>query len=101
MNQLAGPGLHATLAQVADPVQLAAAWADVLASDRDDGALGPGVARFAEDADEHLACIADELRSGKYQPGQLMPVELPRPDGRIRLLHVPMELANCPVAQGS
>ena len=89
MNGPAGLALRATLAQVADPAQLAAAWADVLSSDREDGALGHGVARFAEDADEHLACLADELRSGKYQPGRLVPVELTRPDGRIRLLHVP------------
>jgi len=89
VNGPVGPGLRATLAQVADPVQLAAAWADVLASDQEDGVLGQGVAQFAEDADEHLARIAGELRSGTYKPGQLMPVKLPRPDGRIRLLHVP------------
>jgi CRISP-associated protein Cas1 len=81
--------MPATLAQVADPAQLAVAWADVLASDQEDGVLGHGVARFAEDADESLARIADELRSGTYEPGQLAPVRLPRPDGRIRLLHVP------------
>ena len=81
--------MPATLAQVADPAQLAVAWADVLASDQEDGVRGHGVARFAEDADESLARIADELRSGTYEPGQLAPVRLPRPDGRIRLLHVP------------
>lgn len=37
--------LHATLARVASPDQLAAAWADVLASDHDDGIPAPGVAR--------------------------------------------------------
>lgn len=89
MNPPNGRVLRATLAQVSDPAQLAAAWADVLASDKEDGTLGAGVARFAEDADEHLARICEEIRSGTYQPGQLTPVGLPRPDGRTRLLHVP------------
>jgi CRISP-associated protein Cas1 len=90
VNRPPGPAsLHATLAQVADPAQLAAAWAGVLASDREDGVLGQGVARFAEDADEHLARIAADLCAGTYKPGQLTPVGLPRPDGRLRMLHVP------------
>lgn len=81
--------LRPGLAQVADPRQLAAAWDEVLAADRDDGMLGPGVTRFAEAADEHLAEIAAWLRSGRYQPGRLTPVRLPRPDGQVRVLHVP------------
>lgn len=81
--------LHAALTRVAEPAQLAAAWADMLASDREDGVLGQGVARFAEDADERLARIAADLRSGTYEPGQLTPVGLPRPDGRMRMLHIP------------
>jgi CRISP-associated protein Cas1 len=79
----------ALLSQVADPGRLAAAWADVLASDREDGVLGAGVARFAEDADEHLACIVADLESGGYEPGPLTPVAIPRPDGRMRTLHIP------------
>ena len=51
----------------------------MLASDWEDGTLGHAVTRFAEDADEQLARIAGEIRSGTYEPGQLMPVELPRP----------------------
>ncbi len=49
--------LHASLAQVADLGQLVVAWDDVLAGDRDDGMLGPGVARFAQDAEQNLAEI--------------------------------------------
>ena len=78
----------ALLSQVADPGRLAA-WADLLASDRDDGVLGAGVTRFAEDAEEYLARIAAELLSGSYEPGRLTPVTIPRPDGRMRTLHVP------------
>ena len=86
----AGPyHLHASLARVASPDQLAAAWEDVLAADRADGVLGPGVARFAPDAGQHLAEVAIQLAADIYQPGQLTPVALPRPDGQTRLLHVP------------
>jgi CRISPR-associated protein Cas1 len=85
-----GPAhLHATLAQVADPDQLATAWADVLAGDRGDGVLGPGVAHFAREAEQHLAEIAADLQAGQYEPGRLTPVALPRPDGQARILHVP------------
>jgi CRISPR-associated protein Cas1 len=55
---------QACLAWVADAAQLAAAWADVLASDLDDGALGAGVSRFAGDAEENLAELAASLEAG-------------------------------------
>jgi CRISPR-associated protein Cas1 len=42
------------LAHVATLSLLRAAWLDVLAKDRDDGAPGAGVSRFAEDAEENL-----------------------------------------------
>ncbi len=82
--------IHATLAQVADLGQLAAAWNDVLTSDRDDGTLGAGVTRFGRDAEQNLAEIAAQLSAGGYRPGRLTPVRLPRADGRVRLLHVPV-----------
>lgn len=80
---------QATLAWVAAPGRLAAAWADVLASDLDDGVLGAGVSRFREDAEENLAQIAADLRAGGYEPGPLTPAGIPRPDGRLRTLHIP------------
>ncbi len=81
--------LHAGLAQVAGLGQLTAAWNDVLDGDRDDGILGPGVTRFAQDADQNLAEMAAQLSAGLYRPGRLAPVRLPRADGQVRLLHVP------------
>ncbi len=82
-------GLRATLVEVAEPVRLAAAWADVLASDLEDGTLGAGVSRFAENADQALIEIAGQLLGGGYKPGWLTPVGVPRPDGHERVLHVP------------
>jgi retron-type reverse transcriptase len=82
-------GLRATLAEIAEPGRLADVWAQVLASDLDDGVLGAGVSRFAENADQNLAEIATRLLARNYEPGQLTPVSLPRPDGQMRVLHVP------------
>jgi retron-type reverse transcriptase len=90
VSEFPGPAhLRATLAQVASPDLLASAWADVLASDRDDEVPGAGVARFAQDAEDHLAEIGAQLESGSYAPGRLTPVALPRPDGQTRMLHIP------------
>lgn len=81
--------MRATRTEVADLARLAAAWNEVLASDRDDGVLGTGVARFAQDSDSNLAAIAAQLLAGSYQPGWLTPVTLTRPDGQARVLHIP------------
>jgi retron-type reverse transcriptase len=54
-----------------------------------DFCFGPGMARFAQDADHYLAEIARQLESGTYEPGRLTPVALPRPDGQLRMLYVP------------
>jgi CRISP-associated protein Cas1 len=82
--------MRASMAQVADLGQLTVAWNDVLAGDRDDGVLGPGVARFAQDAEQNLTAMAEQLSAGTYRPGHLTPVSLPRADGQVRLLHVPV-----------
>jgi hypothetical protein len=67
--------LHVGLAQVADLSQLTAAWDDVLASDRDDGVLGPGVARFARDAEQHLAEMAAQLAVGTVTCASVLPAQ--------------------------
>ena len=88
----AGSGLrlHATLARVASPDQLAAAWADVLASDRDDGVLGAGRLPLRARTPTSISPNSPpSLPAGSYRPGWLTPVALPRPDGQTRLLHVP------------
>jgi hypothetical protein len=54
------------LADVASVDLLRSCWHDVLAADREDGALGTGVARFAESADERLEELAGLLTNGEY-----------------------------------
>lgn len=77
------------LARVASIELLTSAWLDVLAKDRDDGMLGAGVASFAQDSAERIAEIAADLGAGRYLPQRLTPVPIVRPDGAVRLLHVP------------
>ena len=68
---------------------LVQAWEEILDSDREDGALAHGVARFADDATARITAIAEALLAGTYDPDRLTPIPLIRPDGRTRLLHVP------------
>lgn len=79
-------GLYGRVAQL--PL-LRSCWAGLLANDRDDGALGAGVSRFAVDAEERLARIAADLTDCRYRPGLLARVAVPRDDGGVRMLHVP------------
>lgn len=81
--------MSSLLARAAAPAALRSAWLDLLAGDRADGVLGAGVARFAEDAEENLAELSEQLAAGGYRPGLLMRVALPRPDGPPRVLAVP------------
>lgn len=81
--------MTALLRRVAEIGLLRSSWGDVLANDREDGGLGAGVARFAEDAEARLQGIAAELAAGTFAPGLLTRVDLPREDGTSRLLHVP------------
>lgn len=67
---------------------LLAAWRDVLAGDREDGVLAPGVQRFEEDVEDQLAQLRSELLDGSYRPRDLTQVLLPESDGS-RELQVP------------
>jgi hypothetical protein len=59
------------LAQVATVSLLRSAWLDVLSNDSDDGVLGAGVSRFADDAEDNLGKLADRVLAGTYRPGRL------------------------------
>ncbi len=61
----------------------------MLAPDLDDGVLGAIVSHFAENADQNLADISAQLISGEFEPGRLTPIVLPRPDGDLRVPHIP------------
>lgn len=64
------------------------AWEDVLANDRADGVLSPGIERFADDAATNLEKLSDELATGSYRPRDLTEVAI-HDDGDVRTLHIP------------
>jgi RNA-directed DNA polymerase len=48
---------------------------------------------------QHWPAIRDQLLSGTYKPQPVKRVEIPKPDGGIRKLGIPMVKANCTGAQ--
>lgn len=88
---IAPPGeyVSALLDRVGGLDLLRSAWADVLASDSDDGVLGAGVARFVADAEAKLAELSAQVGAGEYRPGRLARVEIPRESGAPRVLQIP------------
>lgn len=82
-----------TLATLADTAfsldALTSAWAEVLANDAQDGALGPGVRAFNDELDDRLARLNANLAWGAYEPDDLTEVTLDRPGKAPRVLHIP------------
>jgi len=56
---------------------------------------------FESDLRNNLYRIWNRMSSGTYFPPPVMAVEIPKASGGTRMLGVPTEPANCPVAQGS
>lgn len=78
------------LEAVANPVNLAAAWAKVRANAGAGGVDGQSVAAFAADAEHQLGGLRRRLLSAeRYVPPPVRRVEIPKPDGRIRPLGIP------------
>lgn len=76
------------LAMAATIRALHRAWDDVLANDREDGVLSPGIERFADAVDANLAQLSEQLTDGSYRPRDLTEVRIPD-GGKVRVLHVP------------
>ena len=77
------------LAQVATVSLLRSAWLDVLSNDSDDGVLGAGVSRFADDAEDNLGKLADRVLAGTYRPGRLTRLTVGGSGTKPRRLQVP------------
>ena len=65
------------------------------------GVDGQSIAEFEEDLKGNLYKLWNRLSSGTYFPPPVRGVEIPKKAGGTRMLGVPTEPANCPVAQGS
>ena len=68
---------------------LTRAWEDTLATDASDGELQPSIVRFSGDAGRRLTELADALATGRYVPGDLTELHIPKADGTHRVLHIP------------
>ncbi len=66
------------------------------------GADGQSIEDFEKDLKNNLYKIWNRMSSGSYFPPPVRAVEIPKSHGGgTRILGVPTEPANCPVAQGS
>lgn len=75
---------------IADPANLAAAWAKVRANAGAAGVDGQSIAAFAADEEHQLASLRRRLLSAeRYVPPPVRRVEIPKPDGRMRPLGIP------------
>lgn len=78
------------LEAIADPVNLARAWASVRANAGAAGIDGQTVAAFAADEEHQLTSLRRRLLSAeRYVPPPVRRVEIPKPDGRMRPLGIP------------
>ena len=78
------------------------AWEKVKANKGAPGVDGVSIAEFEKDLKGNLYKIWNRMSSGSYFPRPVRAVQIPKPHGEgARILGVPTEPANCPVAQGS
>jgi len=78
------------------------AWEKVRANKGAPGVDAVTIAEFESDLKNSLYKIWNRLSSGTYFPPPVRAVEVAKPHGGgTRILGVPTEPANCPVAQGS
>ena len=78
------------------------AWEKVRANNGAPGVDAVGIGLFQEQLRDNLFKLWNRMSSGSYFPGPVRGVEIPKDHGAgVRLLGVPTEPANRPVAQGS
>ena len=78
------------LEAIADPTNLARAWARVRANAGAAGIDGQSVHAFDADAEHQLASLRRRLLSAeRYVPPPVRRVDIPKPDGRTRPLGIP------------
>jgi RNA-directed DNA polymerase len=78
------------LEAIAEPKNLARAWAVVRANRGASGVDGQTIAAFRSDAKHQLGALRSRLLSAeRYVPPPVRRVEIPKPDGRLRPLGIP------------
>lgn len=91
LREIGGACLMGELLEaIADPVNLATAWAKVRVNAGAAGVDGQSVTAFAADEGHQLVSLRRRLLSAeRYVPAPVRRVEIPKPDGRMRPLGIP------------
>ena len=83
------------MAQVLDRQNLHKALAQVRRNKGAPGIDGMSVEQLGEHLKAHWPAIRAQLVKGSYRPQPVRRVEIPKPDGRTRLLGIPTVLDRC------
>ncbi|MGA8458343.1 MAG: hypothetical protein WB800_23275 [Streptosporangiaceae bacterium] len=98
MSELKAPGKSFAISKQ----EVWEAWEKVKANKGAPGVDGCSIGDFEADLKKNLYKIWNRMSSGSYFPPPVLAVEIPKSHGGgTRVLGVPTEPANCPVAQGS
>jgi RNA-directed DNA polymerase len=89
-NGVKGGRWYSLMDKVYAPATLAAAWARVRANRGAAGVDGVSIERFAARSEVYLAELATALREGSYRPQPVKRVEIPKGDGKLRPLGIPV-----------
>lgn len=89
VNGVKGGCWFSLIDKVYAPATLAAAWAKVRANRGAAGVDGQSIERFAARAEDYLAELALDLRTGAYRAQPVRRVDIPKGDGKTRPLGIP------------
>ena len=90
VNGVRGGRWYSLMDKVYAPATLRAAWAKVEAKGGAAGVDGQSLERFAARSEEYLAELGEALRTGSYRARPIKRVEVPKGDGRLRPLGIPV-----------
>ena len=90
VNGVQGGKWYALIDKVYAPKTLALAWSKVQANKGAAGVDGQSIERFAAQADHYLAELSAAVREQTYCPHAVKRVEIPKSDGKLRPLGIPV-----------
>ena len=89
-NGVKGGKWYSLMDKVYAPATLNAAWAKVRANQGAAGVDGQSIEKFEVQADKYLSELSDSLRQGTYRPHAIKRTNIPKGDGRMRPLGIPV-----------
>jgi RNA-directed DNA polymerase len=88
-NGVKGGRWYSLMDKVSAPATLAAAWGKVRANGGAAGVDRQSIERFAARAEDYLAELSEDLRTGSYRAQAIRRVEIPKGEGKTRPLGIP------------